>query len=184
MPKPFLAYHPGLIAQADLNETAVVLQTSPDDKAPTTLDAGHPPKYEPLERRANYDTFNPIDLTALGPTTSRRLGDIALARSGDKGSNLNIGLFVRSPQLWDWFRTYLSRERFVGLLADDWREEYYLERVEFANLCAVHFVVYGILGRGVSGSTLLDSLGKGFADYFRDKVVEVPQRLVATESRL
>jgi len=27
----------------------------------------------------------------------------------------------------------------------------------------VHFVVYGILGRGVSSSTILDSLGKGFA---------------------
>jgi len=38
--------------------------------------------------------------------------------------------------------------------------------------------VYGILGRGVSGSARLDGLGKGVADYLRDKVVEVPVALL------
>lgn len=46
--------------------------------------------------------------------------------------------------------------------------------MEFPNIYAVHFVIYGILGRGVDSSTLLDSLGKGFADYVRDKWVDVP----------
>jgi hypothetical protein len=35
---------------------------------------------------------------------------------------------------------------------------------------AIHFVVYGILGRGVSSSSRLD----GFADYLRDKFVDAP----------
>ena len=62
----------------------------------------------------------------------------------------------------------------IELMGEDWSEDYFLERVEFPNIFAVHFVVYGILGRGVSSSTRLDSLGKGFADYARDKVVQVP----------
>ena len=184
IPKPFLAYHPGLIAQNNLIEHAVLLNLAQGEAAvtETILDAGHPPKYEVLEPRATYNTAKPTDLTSFGPTEPVRLGDIALARSGDKGSNLNVGIFVRSPHLWDWFRSYLSCENFIELLADDWREEYFVERVEFVELKAVHFVVYGILGRGVSGSTLLDSLGKGFADYFRDKIVNVPVGLLEKET--
>lgn len=63
-------------------------------------------------------------------------------------------------------------------MGDDWKEEYFLERVEFPGIYAVHFVVYGILGRGVSGSSRLDSLGKGFADWVRDRWVDVPVELV------
>jgi hypothetical protein len=174
------------VAQNKLVEKAVIYADA--GATPKTIDAGHPPQYEALERRATYDSASPINIGGLGPTTKVRLGDIVLARSGDKGSNMNCGLFVRDPQLWDWFRTYLSRKRFIELLADDWKNEYHLERVEFVNIYAVHFVIYGILGRGVSGSTLLDSLGKGFADYFRDKLIDVPQPLLrsskASDSRL
>ena len=67
----------------------------------------------------------------------------------------------------------MSRAKLQELIGDDWRDEYYIERMEFPEIKAVHFVVYGILGRGVLASTLLDSLGKGFADYIRDKVIEV-----------
>lgn len=42
----------------------------------------------------------------------------------------------------------------------------------------MHFVVYDLLGRGVRGSSRLDALGKGFCDYFRDKVIEVPDSLL------
>ena len=64
-------------------------------------------------------------------------------------------------------------------MGDDWRpNEYFIERVEFPNLWAVHFVIYGPLGRGVSSCRLLDCLGKGFADYIRDKVVDVPERFL------
>lgn len=63
-------------------------------------------------------------------------------------------------------------------MGEDWQEDYWLERVEFPNIYAVHFVIYGILGRGVSGSTRLDSLGKAFADFMRDKVVDVPAKFL------
>lgn len=190
IPKPFLAYYPSLYAQNDLDEKAVLLgsaagkgesngsQLNGSHSQETTIAAGHPPKYEVLERRENYDTVDPSDLASFGPTQLMRLGDVVLARSGDKGSNLNCGLFPKNPKLWNWLRAFLSRDQMVRLIGEDWKNEYYLERVEFPNIYAVHFVVYGILGRGVSGSSRLDSLGKGFADYIRDKVVEVPTDLL------
>jgi hypothetical protein len=185
VPKSFLAYYPALYPQNALEEFVVMIESGVDGEISIakTIPAGHPPRYEPLGPRNSYDTSDPIDTTALGPITQISLGDIALARSGDKGSNLNCGIFVKDSSLWNWFRGFLSRQRIIQLLGEDWKDEYFLERVEFPKIHAVHFVIYGILGRGVSGSTRLDSLGKGFADYFRDKFVEVPLDLPHSEKR-
>jgi hypothetical protein len=193
IPRPFLAYYPSLYAQDDLEESVVLLNSNAQNlnlngesngsqvksslANHKVIQAGHPPKYEKLEQRENYDS--PKDITSsVGSTRQTRLGDIALARSGDKGSNLNCGIFVETPKAWEWLKTFLNREKMIQLIGEDWRKEYHLERVEFPNIFAVHFVIYGILGRGVSGSSRLDSLGKGFADYIRDKVVDVPVELL------
>jgi hypothetical protein len=187
IPRPFLAYYPSLYAQDNLEESVVLLEPTGEQTTngngtngnnsqftKTEIQAGHPPAYEPLERRDDYDSLQ-HELSSFGATQQMRLGDVALARSGDKGSNLNCGIFVETPKQWEWLRTFLSRERMIQLIGEeDWREEFHLERVEFPNIFAVHFVIYGILGRGVSGSSRLDSLGKAFADYIRDKVVDVP----------
>ena len=70
-------------------------------------------------------------------------------------------------------------------MGDDWRPtEYFIERMEFPNLWAVHFVIYGPLGRGASSCRLLDCLGKGFADYIRDKVVDVPVAFLEDVERI
>jgi hypothetical protein len=176
IPKPFLGYFPALLEQNKLKEEVTLL--TEENKAEKTVDAGHPPTYEPLEARESYDTASAKALSSFGPTKSIRLGDIALARSGDKGSNLNCGVFVRNAAQWEWLRSFLSLANMKKLMGDDWLEEYHLERVEFPNIFAVHFVVYGILGRGVSSSSRLDCLGKGFADYLRDKVVDVPESIL------
>lgn len=75
----------------------------------------------------------------------------------------------------------MSRAKLQELIGDDWRDEYFIERMEFSEMKAVHFVVYGILGRGVLASTLLDGLGKGFTDYIRDKVIDVPLEILELE---
>jgi hypothetical protein len=174
IPKPFLAMYPALFPQDSLKEMITFFdeRTGAAGKAE---DVGHPPKYEALERRENVETtVNGKALASFGTTKAIRLGDLVLARSGDKGSNLNVGFFVRSAMAWEWLRSFLSSKKMIELMGEDWSDEYFLERVEFPNIFAVHFVVYGILGRGVSSSTRLDALGKAFADYMRDKVVDVP----------
>ena len=40
-----------------------------------------------------------------------RLGDIAYARSGDKGSSANVGVIARTPQGFTVLRSYLSVAR-------------------------------------------------------------------------
>lgn len=143
-----------------------------------SIAGGNPPQYEAFKTRETYDTASPRDLKSFGPTKTVPLGDVALARSGDKGANLNCGIFVRDAEAYGWLRTYLSRQRMKELLGKDWHDSFVVERVEFPRVLAVHFVIYGILGRGVSSSTRLDSLGKGFADFLRDKWVDVPEKFL------
>ena len=176
VPRSYLAFYPGLKAQDEISEGAAVL--TKDGSVAEKVEAGHPPKYQKLEPRENYETADPVDLTSFGETVKVRLGDVVLARSGDKGANINIGLFVRKENHYPWLQSFLTRQRMIELMGDDWRDDFYVERCEFANLLAVHYVVYGPLGRGVSSCRLLDALGKGFADYIRDKVVDVPKAIV------
>ncbi|CAI7662599.1 unnamed protein product [Penicillium glandicola] len=179
VPRPFLAYYPAVVKQDDLNEEINFIDT-PDSII--SFPTGHPPAYKALQPRASYNHSPSSDEVALleSPTQSIRLGDIALARSGDKGSNLNFGIFVPDATRWPWLRSYMSVEKMREMLAndDDWDESFLVERVEFPCIHAVHFVIYGILGRGVSSSSRLDGFGKGFADYIRDKVVEVPVEIL------
>lgn len=178
VPRPYVAYYPAVWHQSALEETAHFI--SGNGEITSSHPAGHPPAYEPLGQRESYDAASPA--TFSGHTTAVRLGDVALARSGDKGSNLNVGVFVHTAQEWDWLRTFLSRARMRQLLGKDADDGYAIERVEFPQIFAVHFVVYGILGRGVSSSTRLDAFGKAFADYLRDKVVQVPVELLKEAS--
>lgn len=144
----------------DANGTIASFKTTP------------PPQFEALRERESYDTTNPVVFP--GEYRTVQLGDIALGRSGDKGGNLNFGIFVDTQAKWDWLRSYLSRARVQELLVEEWQPEFSIERVEFPRIFAVHFVIYGILGRGVSSAKRLDGFGKGFIDYFRAKIVEAP----------
>ncbi|TVY52574.1 hypothetical protein LCER1_G007154 [Lachnellula cervina] len=169
VPKTFLAYYPGMISQKLLNEEVHFLGPEP-----ATYSAGHPPVYEALAPRRNFPPTNPLSIDSFGETVLRPLGDIALARSGDKGANINIGIFVHTDEEWDWLRSFLTAAKMEELVGDDWKPDFYIERVEFTHLKAVHFVIYGILGRGVSSSSRLDSLGKAFAEYIRFRHVPIP----------
>ncbi|GLA30610.1 hypothetical protein ACMYSQ_007764 [Aspergillus niger] len=173
IPLPFLAYYPALVKQSEIQEKINLIDAS---NGISSYDTGHPPQYQDLTPRENYD---PAESQVFsGPTKQLRLGDIALGRSGDKGGNLNCGLFVTNPNHWLWLRSYLTRDRMRELIGGDWNDSFFIERVEFPNILAVHFVIYGILGRGVSSSSRLDGFGKGFVDYVRDKVVDVPVEIL------
>ncbi|KAI0153680.1 hypothetical protein BJ166DRAFT_565058 [Pestalotiopsis sp. NC0098] len=173
IPRPYLAYYPALLPQTDLREEVGFVNV----KDTTSFRTEPPTKFEPLAERESYDTKSPVPIE--GPVRKIRLGDVALGRSGDKGGNLNFGLFVQKQDQWDWLRSYMTLSRVQELFADDWQPDYSIERVEFPGIFVVHFVVYGILGRGVSSSKRLDGFGKGFIDYFRDKVIEVPVSILS-----
>jgi hypothetical protein len=176
IPRSYLAFYPAITSQEGLDERVTILSADGGDER--SEGAGHPSRYQAFSagERENYDTVDPVPLGEFGPTRKVRLGDVVLARSGDKGANVNIGLFARdsSERHWKWLCSWLTRARMIELMGEDWREDFFVERMEFRGIKAVHFVIYGVLGRGVSSCRLLDALGKGFADFVRDRVVDVP----------
>ena len=113
---------------------------------------------------------------ATGPARRAPLGVICGARSGDKGGNANVGLWVRDPRAYGWLRDYLDVPRFRELLPEAAGLE--VRRYELANLGAVNFVVVGLLGLGVAASTRPDPQAKGLGEYLRSRYVDIPAALL------
>lgn len=175
-PKPFLAFYPALLEQNSLDEAVFLIGA--DNSQTQRHPIGPPAETSPLEPREDYETPSPIPLASFGETTMAPLGDIALGRSGDKGANVNIGLFVHTDEEYSWFRSLMTKAKMREMMGSDWQDWYHLERVEMPEIKAVHFVVYGPLGRGVTSSRLLDGLGKGFAEFIRDVHVPIPRKFL------
>jgi hypothetical protein len=115
--------------------------------------------------------------TEFGPTTRGPLGWIVHARSGDKGSNANVGLWVRHKDEWDWLRSLLSVDTMKQLLADEYNGKK-IDRFELPNMYAVHFLLHDHLDRGVSCSSSYDFLGKNVAEFIRSRHVELPNKFL------
>ena len=170
--RPFFEYWVSLLPQTFVRETAHL----PDG----TVVAIPPPTATQVFAREqpSYDTASPVDLGAFGPTTRAPLGYIALGRSGDKSSNCNLGLFVRRDDEWAWLRTVLSTGKLRALLGkDDVGRQ--IDRCEFPNIRAVHFLLKDHLDRGFNSTSSFDSLGKNLCEYIRCKHVDIPDVFLA-----
>ncbi|RDA95715.1 hypothetical protein CP533_1125 [Ophiocordyceps camponoti-saundersi (nom. inval.)] len=178
-PTPIVGYFPALVSQTKIQEAVTILNAN--SPTPVRIEVGPPKVTQELAARENYETANPQSLDSFGPKTMRPIGDVVLARSGDKGGNINLGLFVHTANQYDWLRSFMTRDKLKAMMGKDWSDDYYIERVEMPRILAVHFVVYGPLGRGVCSSQRLDCLGKGFAEFIRAVWVPIPTRFLQEE---
>ncbi len=92
------------------------------------------------------------------PKRPTRLGDIAYARSGDKGSSANVGVIARTSKGFEFLRSNLSAvrvEKFFKPLGVG-----KVIRYELPNLGALNFLLPGVLAGGASRSLRTDAQGK------------------------
>ncbi len=113
-----------------------------------------------------------IAASEWGPTAPRPLGLIAGARSGDKGGNANIGVWVRDREHYDWLDATLDVELIKELLPEI--AELTVVRHRLPNLLAVNFVIEGVLGRGVADNVRFDPQAKGMGEWLRSRPVPIP----------
>ncbi|WP_440099957.1 acyclic terpene utilization AtuA family protein [Streptosporangium sp. H16] len=111
-----------------------------------------------------------------GETARVALGTIVGARSGDKGGNANLGVWVRTAERFGWLEGYLTVERLAELLP--FTAGLKVERFELPNLLALNFVVHGLLGRGVAASPRLDAQAKALGEELRAGLADIPRRLL------
>ena len=157
LPKPFLGFYPAVISQSELEESINII--SKEGNVHRSI-VGPPEKTEPIGDRVDREAENATDLSSFGETVMAPLGDVALARSGDKGANVNFGVYVHTADEYEWLRSFMTKKQMQQLMGSTWEDWFFVERCEMPGIKAVHFVIYGPLGRGVSSSKILDALGK------------------------
>ncbi|HEY2760953.1 MAG TPA: hypothetical protein VGI75_09420 [Pirellulales bacterium] len=100
------------------------------------------------------------------------LGQIAHARSGDKGNHANIGVVAYTQAGFEFLVRQLTAERvkrfFEGLGCTR------VERYELPKVQALNFVLYDALAGGASQSLRIDSQGKLLGTAILDLALPVP----------
>lgn len=112
------------------------------------------------------------------------LGTFVHARSGDKGGDANIGLWVAHDDidrdLYDarvqWLFKMMSPKGIGALLPEtaDLDVDVWL----LPHLGAVNLVVHGLLGQGVAASTRFDPQAKGLGEWLRSRTVSIEESLL------
>ncbi|MGW4847798.1 acyclic terpene utilization AtuA family protein [Nocardia brasiliensis] len=163
---PYGVYTPGYVAATEVPHVAVLPDGSRTDIAPAAdtlalAEVSAPALPEPL----------------VGKETRRApLGSIALARSGDKGGNANVGVWVRTEDQWRWLVHTLTVDRVKELLPE--AAALTVSRHVLPNLRAVNFIIEGLLGQGVAYQARFDPQAKGLGEWLRSRHLDIPLELL------
>ncbi|NGX43094.1 MAG: hypothetical protein K940chlam7_01385 [Chlamydiae bacterium] len=109
-------------------------------------------------------------------TENVHLREIAYARSGDKGSNANIGIIAYCPEGYEFLKKHLTAD-----VVNDFFRHLEVEetvRYELPNLGALNFVLKGVLAGGASCSLRIDAQGKALGQALLEMEMQVPEKVL------
>jgi Acyclic terpene utilisation family protein AtuA len=115
-----------------------------------------------------------------GGTRRTPLGRVAAARSGDKGGDANLGVWVEDDRAWPWLAHMLTLDAVRALLPETAGHE--MERHVLPNLRAVNVVVRGLLGEGVAYNARFDPQAKALGELLRARFADIPRELFPEEA--
>ena len=166
--QPYGVFTPGYVDAGSVPHVAVLPDGTRVDIAPSTLTqdleaVDEPERPEPLPPESSL---------------SVPLGTIAGARSGDKGGNANVGVWVRTDDQWKWLAHTLTVEMLKELLPE--AADLNVTRYQLPHLRAVNFVIEGILGQGVASQARFDPQAKGIGEWLRSRHIDIPISLLPT----
>ncbi|MEU0298961.1 acyclic terpene utilization AtuA family protein [Streptomyces sp. NPDC006175] len=163
---PYGVFEAAYVPAGEVEHVAVL----PDGTREAVPAAG---PYRRLEDVAEPELPEPLP---AGPTRTTPLGRIAGARSGDKGGDANVGVWVRDDDGWRWLAHELTVARFRELLPET--AGLTVVRHVLPRLRALNFVVHGLLGEGVAAQARFDPQAKAVGEWLRSRHVTVPVRLL------
>ncbi|MEV6770511.1 acyclic terpene utilization AtuA family protein [Nocardia sp. NPDC051030] len=168
---PYGVFTPGFVAAQEVPHTAVL---------PDGSEVAIAPAAETLELAEVAEPALPQPLPQ-GETKRVPLGTIALARSGDKGGNANIGVWVRTEEQYRWLVHALTVDELRLLLPETAKLP--VTRHVLPNLRAVNFIVEGLLGAGVAYQARFDPQAKGLGEWLRARHIDIPVELLGANSQ-
>lgn len=169
---PVGVYRPAYVAQGDVPHVVVHADGRTEEVPPPATTADPAPA-----------AVDQPPVPELGDTRAVPLGELVHARSGDKGGDANVGLWVPA----DHPRRDDAVAWLVGVVNPGWVQAMLPEAADLdvdvhplPNLGGVNVVVHGLLGEGVSSSTRLDPQAKALGEWLRARVTDVPTVLLDT----
>jgi hypothetical protein len=140
----------------------------------------------------------PTDFSEVDPDSGRRpspypapqdsvnrrmpLGTFVHARSGDKGGDANLGLWVAndgSPKYAarvTWLSKMITPKKIRELVPE--ARDLEVEVFVLPNLGGVNVLIRGLLGAGVAASTRFDPQAKGLGEWVRSRTVHIQEDLL------
>ncbi|MGW2301115.1 acyclic terpene utilization AtuA family protein [Streptomyces sp. NPDC001809] len=172
---PYGVFESAYVPAADVPHTAVL----PDG---TRVPVPVPPRTRELEPVPETREPEAVPEPALpeplppGPTRRVPLGRIAGARSGDKGGDANVGVWVRTEEEWRWLAHALTVDRVRELLPET--ADMTVIRHVLPRLRALNFTFAGILGEGVASQARFDPQAKALGEWLRSRATDIPEGLL------
>jgi acyclic terpene utilization AtuA family protein len=174
-PSPYGIYRAAYVDR-DTVEHTVHLPDGSTEVVPDPPVVDHPAavsKHEPTQT----DSIPGIPDEAI--TRRVPLGTFVHARSGDKGGDANVGLWVRAgdgrTEQAQWLRQFVTVDRIRGLVPE--AADLEVQVFELPNLHGVNVLIHGLLGEGVAASTRFDPQAKALGEWLRSRLVNVPEEL-------
>ncbi len=173
---PYGIYRPAYVDRSEVTETVHL-----PDGTTETIPA---PPVEQVDSAAPAQPVAgaPSPPAADAPTTNVPLGTFVHARSGDKGGDANIGLWVggepgseRDARI-GWLLHLITPDAVRGLLPE--AADLDVEVHSLPNLGGVNILVRGLLGDGVAASTRFDPQAKGVGEWLRSRYVHIPEEIL------
>ena len=169
---PFAVYWPALVSRQVVHQRIVFEGETYEVSEPPTTNTVPAPAPPPSPRVEASEASTWQD----SPTVEAPLGLLCGTRSGDKGGNANLGVWVREPGAYPWLAGLLTVDRLRDLIPE--ARDLAIDRYDFPNLGALNFVLRGFLGDGVAASLATDPQAKGLGEFLRSRVIEIPTALL------
>ncbi len=173
---PYGVYRPAYVDRSVVTHTVHL----PDGS--TEIIADPPVAAQPLVQTKEDLTVAP-DIAGVPETAITRripIGTFVHARSGDKGGDANVGLWVRAGEQQaeraQWLNHFISEDRVRELVPE--AADLEIEVFALPNLFGVNILIHGLLGEGVAASTRFDPQAKGLGEWLRSRLVSVPEELL------
>ncbi|MFG2173777.1 acyclic terpene utilization AtuA family protein [Streptomyces niveus] len=163
---PYGVFEAAYVDAAEVPHTAVL----PDG---TRVPASTPVRTRLLEPVPPPPLPEPLP---AGPTRRAPIGLVAGARSGDKGGDANVGVWVRTDEAWRWLAHELTVDLFRQLLPET--VNLAVTRYILPNLRALNFTVHGLLGEGVAAQARFDPQAKALGEWLRSRHADIPEALL------
>ncbi|OUR79561.1 terpene utilization protein AtuA [Alphaproteobacteria bacterium 46_93_T64] len=101
---------------------------------------------------------------------------LAVARSGDKGNNANIGVMARKSEYLDYIRASITEDSVANWFSHTLQGD--VTRFEVPGMQALNFLMTDCLDGGATSSLHLDNMGKTYAQQILAMPVLIPEGLI------